>query len=355
MATINTNANALFAQNAMKINERAQTGAMKQLSTGFRINSAADDAAGIAIGQSMTSQIRGLNQAVRNMNDGINMMQTAEGSLTETSNMLQRMRELAVQSANGSYSSEQRSYLDNEFSALKVQVDSIAEDTNWNGIKLLTTDDGRGNSRTFTYQAGIKGEDTIEVDMGVMDMLHLSGGTSAAGSVQVGTAASGTAPSADYKAAVTAAVAESGTRGTSNYQAAIGTSVQVGTEGSSDYAPASADYKAAVDYVAASLGGSLDITTVDAARTTMATLDTAITTVNEQRSKIGAVINQMTYAVDNLSNVSSNIGASRSTIMDTDYASASTQLSKTQIIQQAATAMLAQANQQPQSVLALLK
>jgi len=271
MSVINTNVSALRAQNAMTVNARAQSTAMEQLSTGSKVNSAKDDAAGLAIGQSMTSQVRGLNQAVRNLNDGINMMQTAEGALVETSNMLQRMRELAVQSANSTYSTTQRGYMQTEFDALSSQIGKIATDTKWNDQSLLSS------TTTFTFQAGKDSGQTVAVVVSGMTL----------GSLGVVAATS------------------------------IGTSTS--------------------------------------AITSLATLDSAIGLVNNQRATIGAGINQMTYAVDNLSNVASNAAASRSTIMDTDYATASTQLSKTQIIQQAATAMLAQANQQPQAVLSLLK
>ncbi len=271
MSVINTNVSALFAQNAMTKNSRAQGTAMEQLSTGSRINSAKDDAAGLAIGQSMTTQVRGLNQAVRNLNDGVNLLQTAEGALSETSNMLQRMRELAVQASNGTYSASQRDYLDTEFQALSSQITKVSTHTKWNDQSLLTT------STNFVFQAG---KDNLQT--------------------------------------ITATIADMGAVGLG-----IATTQSVGTVA----------------------GSALSITA----------LDTAIGTVNAQRASIGAGINQMTYAVDNLSNVSSNASASRSSIMDTDYATASTQLSKTQIIQQAATAMLAQANQQPVSVLALLK
>ena len=271
MSVINTNVSALRAQNAMTVNARAQSTAMEQLSTGSKVNSAKDDAAGLAIGQSMTSQIRGLNQAVRNLNDGINMMQTAEGALVETSNMLQRMRELAVQSANGTYSTDQRTYLQTEFTALSAQIGKIATDTKWNDQSLLSS------QTTFTFQAGKDSGQTVALAIAPMGLSGLG---------------------------VVAATS-------------IGTSTS--------------------------------------AITSIATLDAAIGLVNNQRATIGAGINQMTYAVDNISNVASNAAASRSSIMDTDYATASTQLSKTQIIQQAATAMLAQANQQPQAVLSLLK
>ena len=277
MSVINTNVNALFSQNSMKVNARAQSEAMQQLSTGSRINSAKDDAAGLAIGQNMTAQVRGLNMAIRNANDGINLLQTAEGSMIEQTNMLQRMRELAVQAANGTYSSTQRDYLQAEFDALGSQIDDISADTTWNGKQLLDeTDNDSGTSGVFKFQVGQDSGQTISI---TIDDMSLSG-----------------------------------------------------------------------------LGASgLDISTASGASSAIGDIDDALDLINAQRADIGAGINRLTYASDNLTNISSNIAASRSTIMDTDYASASTQLSKTQIIQQAATAMLAQANQQPQSVLSLLK
>jgi flagellin len=259
----------------MKTNARAMSTAMEQLSTGTRVNSAKDDAAGLAIGQNMTSQIRGLNQAVRNVNDGINMMQTAEGAMVEQSNMLQRMRELAVQAMNGTYSDVQRSYLDKEFQQLTDQIGQIATDTMWNDQRLL--DGTGGSSGTFTYQAGQGSGQTISVTVGAMTVTGLFSGA-------------------------TPSIASGG-----------------------------------------SAAGSLDV------------ISDALEKINLQRAEIGAGINRMAYAADNLTNIASNQTQSRSTIMDTDYALATTQLAKTQIIQQAATAMLAQANQQPQGVMALLK
>ena len=273
MSVINTNVSALYSQNAMKTNARAMSTAMEQLSTGTRVNSAKDDAAGLAIAQNMTSQIRGLNQAVRNVNDGINMMQTAEGAMVEQSNMLQRMRELAVQAMNGTYSNTQRGYLDKEFQQLTAQIGEIAKDTKWNDQTLL---DASVNSGTFTYQAGAGSGQTISVSIGAMTVTGLQ----------------------------------------------------------------------------------IEATAIDTFSNATGTLDlisNALETINSQRAVIGAGINRMAYAADNLTNISSNQTQSRSTIMDTDYALATTQLAKTQIIQQAATAMLAQANQQPQAVMALLK
>ena len=278
MPAINTNVNALLAQQANIKNSREMAGAMQQLSSGRRIGSAKDDAAGIAIGESMTAQVRGLNQAIRNVNDGVNLAQTADGALGETANMLQRMRELAVQSSSGTYSTTQRGYLQTEFTALASQIDKVASETTWNGMTVLTGTTGSTATGTFTFQSGQSSGQSISVSITAMTLAGLSMGAAA---VAISSAAS--------------------------------------------------------------------------ASSAIASLDTAIGLVNTERAKIGAGINQMTYAADNLTNISGNIQASRSTIMDTDYATASTQLSKAQIIQQASTAMLAQANQQPQSVLALLK
>jgi len=279
MPSINTNVSALNAQAALAKNSRAMSNAMEQLSTGSRINSASDDAAGMAIGNTMTSQIRGLNQAVRNLNDGVNLLQTAEGALGETTNMLQRMRELAVQSASGTYSTTQRSYLAVEYKALGSQIDNIASQTTWNGSTVLTATAGDTSNGSFSFQAGQTSGQTITVAIAAMTLAGL--GITADTNSGVSTAASASA--------------------------------------------------------------------------SIAYIDSAINTVNSQRATIGAGVNRINYAADNITNISANVSASRSTIMDTDYATASTNLSKAQIIQQASTAMLAQANQQPQTVLALLK
>ena len=271
MPVINTNSAALNAQNVLKINSRAMGTAMEQLSTGTRVNSAKDDAAGLAIGQTMTAQIRGLNQAVRNANDGINLLQTAEGAMVEQTNMLQRMRELAVQSVNATNSDSQRAYLNTEFTELASQISDIGDQTKWNTTTVLA-------SATLTFQVGVSSDTVFTVQM---------------------------------------ADTTTGSTGLDIDALAI-----------------------------ASAGGASDA---------LATIDTALDTVNQQRSQLGATMNRLTYTSDNLSNVSANLAASRSNIMDTEYATASSDLSRSQIIQQAATAMLAQANQQPQSVLALLK
>ncbi len=274
MSVINTNIKSLVAQQALSVNSRGLTKAMEQLSTGKRINSASDDAAGNAIASKMTAQVRGLNQAVRNANDGISMVQTVEGALNEVSNMLQRMRELALQSANGTYSSADRTALNSEYSALKSEIERISDKTTWNGMAVVGAD-------ATTYQ------------------------------LQVGDAAGATMTVSLTDVFVTGSTVASA--------AGIGV----------------ADTSAATSAVTA--------------------LDAAMSTIDTYRSSLGAYINRLQYTTDNLTNVSTNTAASRSRIMDTDYAQTTTELAKRQIIQQAATAMLAQANQQPSSVLSLLQ
>ena len=276
MPTIKTNTSAQYAQDALIVNAKTMSTAMQQLATGNRINSARDDAAGLSMGQNMTSQIRGLNQAVRNTTDGINLLQTADGALVETSNMLQRMRELAVQSSNGTNSISQRLYLNNEFKSLQDEITRIGNNTTWNNASVFGPT--AATALTLTFQAGFSSGQTIAVTLSAMDSTGLS-----------------------------------------------------------------------IQGILASIGS------FSAAQSAITSVDAAIEMVNNGRSTMGATMNQLSYSADNMVNISTNIAASRSTIMDTDYATASSQLSRAQIIQQAATAMLAQANQQPQSVLALLK
>jgi flagellin len=285
MSVINTNVKSIQAQNALTINNRSLSKAMEQLSTGKRINTAADDAAGLAISNKMTSQIRGLNQAVRNANDAISMIQTAEGATQEITNMLQRMRELAVQSANDTNAQEDRNSLDAELKQLAEQINDIATNTQFNTTNVLAGGSG-GSDQTMNFQVGANASQTIEVTFKAM------------------TTASGATLS----------------------------SVAWGS-GSSGF----------------------NILSRSSANSAIDTINDAIKAVDEFRADLGAKINRLTYAADNLANVSQNTSASRSRILDTDYAQATTELARTQIIQQAATAMLAQANQQPQSVLTLLR
>jgi flagellin len=275
MSVINTNVKSLMAQNALSVNNRSLEKTMQQLSTGKRINSAADDAAGLAISNKMTSQIRGLNQAVRNANDAISVAQTAEGAVQEITNMLQRMRELSVQSVNDSNSSADRSALQAEVAQLIEDIDRVAADTQFNNMAILTGSAGTA-SGVMTFQVGANSGQTISVTFENMAT------------------------------------------------SALGVS-------------------------------ALDISTSSGATSALSVIDDAIAQVDAFRADLGAKINRFNYAIDNMTSVSMATSASRSRIMDTDYAAATTELARTQIIQQAATAMLAQANQQPQSVLSLLK
>jgi flagellin len=325
------------------------------------VNSAKDDAAGLAIGQNMTSQIRGLNQAVRNLNDGINMIQTAEGALVEQSNMLQRMRELAVQSMNGTYSDTQRSYLDKEFQGLTEQINRISTDTMWNDQKLLA---GGGylvtadkNVATVNYPAvATRVATALSIDyLGdsptVGASFHpASGVAAAAGKLVKYPTASVPTNVLDFAFAAASAANSPEFMWVPLNKLHSTFTVQAGKD---------IDQTITVDVAPMNTDGynldGLDIATFDTATDTLDKISIALEKINNQRAGLGAAINQMAYAADNLTNVSSNATQSRSTIMDTDYALATTQLAKTQIIQQAATAMLAQANQMPQSVMALLK
>ena len=291
MAVVNTNVNAAIAQNALVRNERSMNTAMERLSTGQRINSASDDAAGLAIASRMTSQIRGLDVAVRNANDGISMISTADGALVEVTNMLQRMRELALQASNGTTTSADRDYLNSEYTNLLTEIERIAQNTQWNGSDIL---DGtaNGTSGTVAFQVGANGGQTVSVNFGNATNAAVA---STSGLIQDVNSAAPTITAATTASALT--------KGTSAVTA----------------------------------------------------IDTAITNVNSQRATFGAAMNQLTYAVDNLSNVKVNSEAARSRILDTDYAQETSELARTQIIQQAGTAMLAQANQLPQTVLSLLQ
>lgn len=278
MTVINTNIKSLVSQNAIAKNNSALTAAMEQLSTGKRINSASDDAAGLAISSRMTSQIKGLDQAVRNGNDAISMLQTTEGATIEMSNMLQRMRELAIQASNDTYSLKDREFLDIEYQQLISEINRVTTDTQWNGMNVLDGTAGTNADGLLEFQIGANEGQTIT---------HTIPDLSSDGDL--------------------------------------------------------------------SMIGGTDILDRSNAAEAITQVDDALGVINTVRAGIGAVVNRITYAVDNLSNVSLNTSASRSRIMDADYAKASSELARAQIVEQAATAMLAQANQQPQSVMQLLK
>jgi len=322
MTVINTNISATLASNAIKRNDRDMTTAMERLSTGLRINSAGDDAAGLAISARMASQVKGLEQAARNANDGISMLQVAEGAVSEISNMLGRMKELAVQASSGTYSNTDREALNLEFQELMKEIDRIARNTEWNGIKIL-----QGNG---TYTAA--GVDKLTVELQVGD------GSGQTMEVDL----KSWVPDAAFDASLTTAAINanvndvaSNPKGTAYGDAVLKVNT-AGVEGDNDDV-------------------YIDIKTADAAEDVITQLDTAITAAASERATYGAYINRLEYAQDNLMNVAQNTDASRSRIEDADYAAETSELARTQIISQASTAMLAQANQSKQSVLALLQ
>jgi flagellin len=396
MSVINTNASALIAQNALVSNARSSSTAMQQLSTGLRINGAKDDAAGLAIAAKMTSQIRGLDQAVRNGNDAISMMQTADGALSTVGDMLQRMRELAVQAASDTNVAADRTALNSEFTALKTEIGRVGATTQWNGMGLLNGSTGSGGvAGQFSFQLGANNNTAALVTANMLNIASTTGTvtdsplttvTTTAGADQVSTTkdahttfavgqkVNATVNGKDYSYTVTGNdIATGATSATSianvlnnaaaAYTAAgltsagTGVVVTVGAAGKLVFTanPAAKSFSVSTstssggDYVTGNVNTQAD------ALAALNVVDTKLSDVNAGRSNLGATINRLTYAVDNLANVSQNASASRSRVQDTDYAKASTELARTQIIAQAATAMLAQANQSQQSVLALLK
>jgi flagellin len=520
MSVINTNMKSLVAANAMTVNNRSLSTAMEQLSTGKRINSSKDDAAGLAISNRMTSQIRGLNQAVRNANDGISLLQTAEGAMVEVTNMMQRMRELAVQSSNDTNSPDDRKYLQMEFAALSKEISRVRETTQFNGMSLLNGD-GK-----FTFQIGANASQTVSVDIadiaatasggtvitptltepdgtngmtavvdfaaenttaayetgdkifltigdtklsytitdddvadfaavgdnnddGVGDLLStklaamINSNADLQGKVNATVLADGsnelTVTGVDVDDPFTFAVSSSavtsiaptttaadGTNGqvtildfaaentASAYETGDKISLQVGgvnfsytisdedvadfaaagdnnddgvgdllstklaaminsnatlqgkinatvlADGSNELTLTGVDLVEAFTVEASSTSATAsgvtgDISTQSGANSAIDGLTASIDSIDEQRAQLGAHMNRLTYAADNLANISMNTSESRSRIMDADYSKTTSDLARAQIISQAATAMLAQANQAPQSVLSLLR
>ena len=414
MATINTNMAANIAANSMTRNERSMSTTMERLSTGLRINSAKDDAAGLAISSKMTSQINGLNQAVRNANDAISMIQVAEGAMKEVTNMFQRMRELAVQSISDSNTASDRTALNNEYKQLSAEVQRVAENTQWNGTNIL--DDTIGTAGVTTFQIGANASQTVAVDFG-----NLASNTAAFTSTGSTTLVTGATSGSQAGAAVvkfTGTFAEgdvisykvdnnnfgqvtlTGSQATelNTFAGSSSVTLAAGTDlgGNARSLGTTAGHavsgnNAAVASVAITAAGTLtitgpsgiatdvpddetftisdvsvsrgshapvagtDITSSSLANSALTVLSTAIDSVNSTRAGLGASMSRLEYASDNLQNVAQNSAAARSRILDADYAAETTELARTQIIQQAGTAMLAQANQSQQAVLALLR
>lgn len=272
MAIINTNISALRASNASSAADRMMGVAMERLSTGQRINGAKDDAAGLAIATTMTSDIRAMNQGVRNANDGIALAQTAEGALGEVTNMLQRVRELAVQSRNGTYDTTDRGFMDAEVDQLQAQISDILANTKFNGVNVFSTTAGTN----VTVDIATGATETVTLTSTAIDAANIS-------------------------------------------------------------------------------ATALDVTSSAAAGTTITSVDAALDDVAATRASLGAGQNRLESAIANLTTNATNLTDARSRILDTDYSAETTQLAKAQILSQASTAMLAQANQSQQNVLSLLR
>ena len=291
MTVINTNISATLTANALIKNERAMGQTMERLSTGLRINSAADDAAGLAISSKMTSQINGLNQAARNSNDAISMLQTADGAAIEITNMLQRMRELAVQSANGTYENADRANADYEYEALKNEITRIASVTAFNRQTLA-----QGSSVPSSPISGT------------------TGSTATSFSFYVGSDVAKTGNTVSF--------------------AAGALDLNIATSGAQTLA---------------------SVSTTTLARDAIANIDGSLNKLAANRAQAGALVNRLEHTVSNLMNVSQRLQEAVSGIEDADYAAESANLARGMVLAQAGTAMLAQANQAPQYILSLLR
>jgi flagellin len=408
MTTINTNTSATIAANALKQNDRLMNTAMERLSTGKRINNAGDDAAGLAVTSRMTTHIDGLNQAARNANDAIGMIQTADGALGEITGILQRMREISVQASSSTYGASDISMINTEFTSLRAEVANIVDYTTWNGTALL---DGNvnsaggtslgvdtlgiteaqlqalGNNAAATFELTDTNGRTLTVTKAAIDTAgatDFSDATLAELAVALNTAIDANTGFAQMDATVvgstivfTQEVSGAGqittvggkTDGTSSVS--IGTGVTRTTNAGSDTVAFQigndVNQTLSVDFgtlkmtnaTGNDLGGTfttaLAITSNATANTAMTILDTAIDAVSLRRANLGAAISRLEHTVDNLENNAVNASASRSRILDADYAAETTELARTQIIQQAGTAMLSQANEKAQAVLKLLQ
>ena len=405
MTVINSNSAAMLTANSINQNDRAMTSTMERLSTGKRINSAADDAAGLAIATKMTSQIRGLDQAGRNANNATSMVQLADGAAEQISNILQRMREIVVQAADGSNSDSDRAVLDVEFKEAAAEIDRIVDVTEFNGKKLLNGEAGGVGDSSVQFQIGANATQTLEVDFSDFNLNAGGAGTSTStwsgsdslvGSIRnlgtaetidfSGTKEDGTAFTLSITNANVAATAATGFSDATltNIAAALNTAIAADATLADISAAVTNGQLEFTDSGAGAVGGTIDSVTSPTTGTqtlsqaganpmgadlssyvsvgmgtdfdaTLNALDTAISGVATQRATFGATMNRLEYAVDNLASSSLATATARGRIEDANYATETTALARTQIIAQAGTAMLAQANQKSQSVLSLLQ
>ncbi|WP_428255856.1 flagellin [Geoalkalibacter sp.] len=386
--TINTNVASLNAQRNLGASQANLNNSMQRLSSGLRINSAKDDAAGLAISDRMTAQIRGLNQAVRNSNDGISLAQTAEGALQESTNILQRIRELAVQSANDTNTDTDRESLQAEVSQLQDELDRIATTTEFNGKALL---DGKVSSDdAFTFQVGANAGKDQTISFGIASAKIEDLGATAAGETMVSaTTAEGTVAGLTFTASAAGASGnvdftiefasgsdsfDSGTNTITVGLASAGATIGAGSAAAAIQAAITgytvtaasdaADFGDADDTSVAISGGAdeaqttnvegIDISSRAGAVAAIKSVDNALAEIDRSRGDLGAVQNRFESTIANLQNVSENLSAARSRILDADIAQETSNMTKQNILQQAGVSILAQANQAPQLALSLL-
>jgi flagellin len=382
---INTNIVSLNAQRNLNMSQDSLATSLQRISSGLRINSAKDDAAGLAIASRFTSQINGINQAARNANDGISLSQTAEGALGVISDNLQRIRQLAVQSSNATNSLSDRQALNTEAQSLKNEIDRVATTTSFNGTKLLD-----GSFTSAAFQVGANVGETITVSslanaqssaLGSSSVAQVTGAAATAftaitagdltiNGVSVGAIAADT--NAANRATSIAGAINSYSSQTGVYATILSsapTQVVLTNSGSVPATPnivvafAGASATTAITGLTAATTtpttttgfASLDLSSVAGANTAITTMDSALQAVNTARANMGALQNRFSSVVTNLQTASENLSASRSRIQDADFAVETSNMTRAQILQQAGTAMLAQANALPQNVLALLK
>ncbi|CAM4449837.1 flagellin [Stenotrophomonas indicatrix] len=388
---INTNTMSLNAQRNLSTSGSSLATTIQRLSSGSRINSAKDDAAGLAISERFGTQIRGTDVAIRNANDGISLAQVAEGSLTEIGNNLQRVRELSVQASNATNSASDRKALQAEVTQLVSEIDRVAKQSDFNGTKLL---DGTFSSQLFQVGANagqaIAIDKTIDAKAGSLGTSTFASGATDAlvastdgaritgkvmgvdiGTVEIKAGATTADASKAVATAINAKIGEAGIYAEANADGTMKlTSVKEGkTVAVADIALERSDLNAgtgvwgakaaAAGYTAGTETAAnvqkLDVSTVLGAQQAMEVVDKALGAINSTRADLGAIQNRFTSVVANLQTSSENLSASRSRIKDTDFAKETAELTRTQILQQAGTAMLAQANQVPQGVLSLLR
>jgi flagellin len=348
MTVIGTNISSLRAANASNSANSQLSQAMERLSTGMRINSASDDAAGLAISSSMTAQINGMSQAIRNANDGVSMAQTADGALNEVTNMLQRVRELATQSASGTYSDTDRANMQTEVTALQTQMNSILGNTTFNGVNLFNGTAGANADGKVQIQTGANAIDTVTLNLGSLNISQVSGTNATttadatlgdallAGDPLVGTSHTVSAEDVAYGASF---------GGTAATTADIGSSKTLAA-GDQIYVPAQ---------TTGTVSGGVSVSTASDASAALGQIDDALDAVNSERASLGASESQLNSVVNNLTDNVTNLTAARSGIQDADFSAETANLAKAQILSQASTAMLAQANQSQQGVLKLLQ